>query len=503
MLKLRAYIQMTGTGVAEKDLKPLVEKMNTEAAKTAKPGQKKTQIKNLDVKGNKILLDIEGDAFPRPHDLLMRFRKLLAHELGKKKIGIRNVTAEKYVIETVFDEIKAKEILKGVAEVEKEKITFKKLDQNELRTNFVDRVLKKIAVVEGEEMGEGRWVPLDTVMIKAKKKKMLYHKDPVEEMEELGWIRRYTGRGQWIFAPPMVKLIEAIRDIILNEIAKPDGFAPWMFPRLIPLEVIKKMPAYLDKLPEGMFYVCAPPREPTVFDEFKKKVELKNEIDRDLLKDILENPNYVLEPTQCTNFYAYYEGRKVRAEDLPVKGYEYMGGWTWRNEAGGVEGLAKTNEFLRIEFIYLGTPEQILKIRNYVFEKTVDVVDKILDLEFQVVAGAPFYMGDEEARKNYVNLDDETTIGVKDVECYLPYKGPRDKTKWLEIAAPYIHGTKFVKNFRIKEVKGREIWTGCTGFGVTRWVLAFLAQKGLDPKNWPAGFKKYLGKLPEAPKIVK
>jgi seryl-tRNA synthetase len=47
------------------------------------------------------------------------------------------------------------------------------------------------------------------------------------------------------------------------------------------------------------------------------------------------------------------------------------------------------------------------------------------------------------------------------------------------------NGDPFTKNFVLKDATGKRLWTGCTGFGVTRWITAFLAQKGFDTKNWP------------------
>ena len=59
-----------------------------------------------------------------------------------------------------------------------------------------------------------------------------------------------------------------------------------------------------------------------------------------------------------------------------------------------------------------------------------------------------------------------------------------------------------MKSFRVKEAKGRDVWTGCAGFGMTRWITAFLAQKGFNPDDWPGEIRRRLGKLPEPVKTV-
>ena len=43
----------------------------------------------------------------------------------------------------------------------------------------------------------------------------------------------------------------------------------------------------------------------------------------------------------------------------------------------------------------------------------------------------------------------------------------------------------FGRTLNITGAKGEPINTGCVGFGLERLVLAFLAQHGLDRKQWP------------------
>jgi seryl-tRNA synthetase len=86
--------------------------------------------------------------------------------------------------------------------------------------------------------------------------------------------------------------------------------------------------------------------------------------------------------------------------------------------------------------------------------------------------------------------------GTIDFEAYMPYRGDRKKSEWLEFQNLSILGDKYIKAFNIKAQKSK-LWSGCSGIGLQRWTTAFLAQKGLDPDNWPKEFKKYLGKLPK------
>jgi len=300
----------------------------------------------------------------------------------------------------------------------------------------------------------------------------------------------------------MAALVRAIIQLLIDRIAKPLGFEEWMFPRLVPMEVYKKLTTYIEHLPDGVFYVCVPPRDPSAFDEFKREFKLRRELRTELLKNILGEPEYIMEAIQCTAFYQFFSGEIVRLEDLPVKAYEVMGGWTWRNEAGGVEGLVRTNEFLRMEMVFLGAPDQVIELRNKVTDLTIEVLEKDLDMEWRLVAGAPFYLSPQEASKRLIDISHIDRIPTLDVEVYLPYRGSREEAEWLEITAASVHRDFYVKNFRIKEARGRGIWTGCVGHGISRWAAGFLARHGFDFDEWPGSIKSIIKRLPQPPKTI-
>ena len=75
------------------------------------------------------------------------------------------------------------------------------------------------------------------------------------------------------------------------------------------------------------------------------------------------------------------------------------------------------------------------------------------------------------------------------------YRGDRAKSEWLEFQNLSIVGDKYTRAFTIRAQKG-ELWSGCSGIGLERWLTAFLAQKGLEVDGWPSGFRKFAGELP-------
>ncbi|MHA1687587.1 MAG: serine--tRNA ligase, partial [Candidatus Heimdallarchaeaceae archaeon] len=93
-------------------------------------------------------------------------------------------------------------------------------------------------------------------------------------------------------------------------------------------------------------------------------------------------------------------------------------------------------------------------------------------------------------------------IGTIDFEAYMPYRGPRDKSEWLEIQNISIIGPKYPKGFSVKAEGNLELWSGCGGGSFERFITAFVAQKGLNKENWPEPFLKYLDEIPPTVKFL-
>lgn len=457
-------------------------------------------VESFSVEGNKLLLKIRSDRYVRAHDALLRLRKALAEELGKgSRIGVRGIGISEYSISLGIagDDTLARTLgkLPLVSEaVAGENLTIKIKDppHSALEDNSMDRLVTLVLNIADQQKAPAQTEK--TVLIKQSAQKgMFLENDPAEVAVGLGWIKEFPGRGQWIFLEPYTRVLSAIERIIIEKVAAPLGFNEVMLPKLIPFDVEKKMPGYFNKMPAHMYYVCPPPVEAGDLDLFRYAYELAKEPDAEELKKHLRNPAYVLAPSQCEPSYQLYSGEMFSEEDLPVKFFD-RSGFTYRWEGGGTEGIVRTQEFRRMEFVYFGYPKQVVEIRDAILERALEVVDNVLDLEWRVVVGVPWYSAGEVGTGDF---RDSTKVPTYDIEAYMPCRGPREGAEWLEIFSGNNNKDKFTRSFHIKESKNGELWSGCTGFGITRWVAAFLAQKGFSPENWPAEFKKYAGELPK------
>lgn len=511
---------------AEEDIKKFIYEANEEIFLKGVPENQKhdaSKIVNWNLKGDILKIEIKSGRHGRAHDAILRIKKPLTQLLGKKyRLGVRKITAKEYEISIPFkkepqiDEateiIKVGEIDLGATVIDKiidmpyvldsyiveNKliIKFQKLDESELRKHVVDRVLKFIKesvpkpkeepvfeeVTQASDILTRQVTKIEpgTVIASSQKQEFIFEGDPTEEAAKLGWVKKFSGRGQWFYAPPLVALQRALEEIVLEKLVYSMDFEECLFPKLIPIPVIDKM-KYLEGLPEGMYYCSAPRRDPKTFNRFKDELAIKREVPIDLLKTGLKDPSYVLAPAQCEPFYEFLSHQVVDEKDLPIKFFD-RSGWTYRWEAGGAKGLDRVHEFQRIELVWLGTPDETEKLRD----QTVDISHKIadeLELEWYTEVGDdPFYLEGRKVEDRGIEFPD---IPKKEMRLVVP-----GEKKGVAVVSANIHGTHFVEGFSVKETHNHRIWTGCTGVGITRWVFGFLAQKGFDTENWPEDVQK-------------
>jgi len=476
------------------DVEELIAQSRGLLLKGLPKGAAGARVKGWRIRGKEIKIEIESGRHVRAHDALLRIAKLMGEELGKRRrIGLRGLEIEEGRI--VIPGTLGQEDISRLSEPpfhirsiqEGTEITFREMGESDVRGRVIDRMISSVmdALSRGEPKKEE-----PRVVRRGRELSHPFREDPFQACARLGWIVEFPGRGQWIYAEPYTALIRAIEDLIVENVAVPLGFREVMLPKLIPLEVMRRMPGYLDSVPEGMYYVCPPPRNPETFKRFKARLRLSGRVPSAELRKVLKDPSYVLAPAQCEPFYQAFSGKSLRLEDLPIKQYD-RSGWTYRWEGGGVEGLIRTQEFRRIEFVFMGSPEDTVSIRDGVVERAIGILDE-LEIEWRLLVATPFYL-----REGETGGAGGSAVATYDLETLLPYSG-----EWLEVGSYNVLRNRIAKSFKIKEVKNREIWTGCCGFGTGRWAVAFLAQHGLDEEKWPPALMRKIGRLPSQFKPV-
>jgi seryl-tRNA synthetase len=322
-------------------------------------------------------------------------------------------------------------------------------------------------------------------------KKPIWTKDPTEEMTKLDWLKQGPTKGKWFFRPQATAILKTMEKIAVEEVLKPLRFQEIIESNMVPFNIWLKT-GHLEGMPGEFYYISEPAtRDVEKWERFVDLTKITKEVPLDELKKNISTPTAGICYAQCPVIYWSFKGKTISEKSLPVLVYDntVISG---RYESGGRHGIERVDEFHRIEPIYIGTRKQLLELREKMLDRYKHVFNKIFELEWRMAWVTPWYMA--QAGK----LGDSSTqdTGTIDFEAYMPYRGDRKKSEWLEFQNLSILGDKYIKAFNIKSQKS-ELWSGCSGIGLERWTTAFLAQKGLDPDKWPDGFRKYLKKIPE------
>ncbi|MCS7123075.1 MAG: hypothetical protein RMJ17_00650 [Candidatus Aenigmarchaeota archaeon] len=464
------------------------------------PGEKEgARIVEWDVKDNKLNLIIEGSNYLRAHDALLRLRNYFAEKFGKEKIGVRNIFGKKYEIlyhpkRNPLEKIEIK--VPWVKNIEFDgkvfKIILENLDAKCFEDRYIERILKRIEEKISKQYVHGKSSLTEEVKRSEKKiEKYKIKSDISEKLIELGWVKKFSLAGVWGSLPPFTSLVRAIEALIIKKIIKPMKFEEILLPRLIPLDTEYKK-GHL-AIPNEIFWVSPPiSRDIKDFEDLIDYVEITGEVDNKMLKEKLDKPIAGLAYAQCECFYQLFE-KKVIDIDNPLRFFDRFGP-TWRAEFGGVRGLERLDEFYRIELTYLGSPEFVINTRDEILERMVEIVDKTFDLEWRIDKTVPVYL--EHAGK--VDEEKEEFVKTYDLTILLPFETLSRKEKELEIASFHVHKDFYAERFNYKERKGRIIWTGCSGLGMSRLAYVFLIRHGTNFDDWPEEIKKIIKKMPKS-----
>ncbi len=454
------------------------------------------RIQKLQLKDDRLELTITSGRYVRPHDALFRLKNLLASELGKKyHIGIRDTEAKSYLIEFELE----CEPKKDLEIIYAKKIDFKgkncillleDLDEGFLKKNCVDRMISLIKEKIQKQYYEGKEEYWELIWSSIEKKHV-WSKNPTEVMEERGWIM-HRGRGQWIFGPIATRIIKTMEQIVVDELLKPLSVDEVIIPKAVTWDVWKKS-GHAKNLYGEIYYLCPPKsRDPKQWEDVVDIYKITGEVPTKLIKEKIKDPIGGMSYAQCPPFWPYVAGKTLSDEAMPLKVFD-RSGTSMRYESGGIHGIERVDEFHRIEFVWIGYPDQVKKLHKEIIKHYKHIFNEILDLEWRMAFVTPWFM----AQEGLLDLADEKKeIGTIDFEAYLPYRGTRKDSEWLEFQNASNNGDKYPKGFNVKAKGSNELYSGCTGIGLERWLSVFIAQKGIDPENWPKEFRERIGTVP-------
>jgi seryl-tRNA synthetase len=436
--------------------------------------------------------------YTRSHDALLRFKKAVTTALGTRyRIGLRSYEIDDFTI-TMEAETPVQVKLPFVTHVSYENKVLKlhlTVGAQEVENKIPDRIVNLVEEKLKKQLYGTKLENWELIWTSSPKDGRFY-KDPTEELKKRQWIKHGVSRGQWIFGPQVTKIFSTFERIIEKEILTRLGYEEMIFPKMVPWEVWKRSGHARGVYPE-IYYVSSPKtRDPEYWEDVTDYYKVTNEIPLALIRQKIDDPLGGMCYAQCPSFWPFMQGETISSQSLPVRVFD-RSGTSHRYESGGIHGIERVDEFHRIELVWVGYPEQVLKEAEELQKRYKNIFNKILDVEWRMARVTPWFM----AQEGLIETADDRSVGTVDYEAYMPYRGERTASEWLEFQNVSINGDKYPRGFNVKTQKG-ELWSGCSGIGLERWTAAFFAQKGLDIEFWPPKFAKLVGKLPEGIKFL-
>ena len=441
-----------------------------------------------------------------PTELVIGFSRRLKQELGKNfKTGVREGFIRRYELffeleKEALDPISIPFVTELNIEGTQVSLLWEDMPLTHLEHHWVERTINRIREKIEQQYYAGK-KEHHVLLYESPRIEPLSKEDPTQQMLKQGWLKQGPTKGKWFFGPEATAILRMMEEIAIQEILKPLGFHEIIVSNIVDLDKVWMRTGHISGMPMEIYYVKEPvTRDPKAWEELIDEIKISREVPHPKLDSMLkENQIMGLTYAQCPNIYWAFSKKTIAEESLPIKVYDKRQN-SFRYESGGRHGIERVDEFHRIEPIYIGTAEQLDEIRKELFERYKHVFDDIMQIEWRTASVAPFYL-QQAGTLGLDTTEDGIEKGTVDFEAWLPFRGSRETSEWLEFQNLSILGEQYTKAFNIKTQKSI-LWSGCSGIGLERWAVVFLAQKGLDPEKWPDPVKKFFQGFPEVIKFL-
>lgn len=294
------------------------------------------------------------------------------------------------------------------------------------------------------------------------------------ELEKDNLVKHY-GDGLVGLKNEAIYLYEYFDEQFLN-IAKELGAIEKKYPTLLPLDAFKKT-SYLKTSPQySMFCSCAleDMNNLSAFNNLVKNSEIKNGI---------EEPQHVLSPSACFHSYLEYENSILEKNHIITFNQN-----VFRNEGRfNWDDFGRFKDYNVREIVFFGDNDYVKNLRNLILEKVKEFLIKLNLNSIICTSYDPFVIPNMQLYKK-IQLAEEMKYEIK-----MKY----DNENFLAVASFNLHGNAFTQPFNILINEIQEPVTSCVGFGIERWVFAFLAQFGSKKEEWPEHVINYIKKRGE------
>lgn len=278
----------------------------------------------------------------------------------------------------------------------------------------------------------------------------------------------FFGMGQIGFGEKGKFLLEYF-DAMFAKIAEQLGAIEKMYPALLPIRGYSKT-GYLKKTPQYAMFCSG------ISDSMESLEQTASAVNDNNVKQIIKEPEYALSPSACFHTYIEYENKTLKNNTIV----------TFRQNVFRNEGRLNYNEIGRLcdyhvrEIVMIGSNEFVVEIRDTIMEKSVEIM-KMLELKGDITLASDSFVVPKMQMYRKIQRIDKSKY-----EMHMNV----NESKSISTASFNFHGKAFTDPFNIRVEGCEDTVTACVGFGLQRWVIAFLSQYSLDEENWPETVKK-------------
>jgi len=302
--------------------------------------------------------------------------------------------------------------------------------------------------------------------------------DIEDQLARRGFLRR-LGPGQVGLSGPPLAFLRTL-DSRLSALAR-ERFAAreHAYPALIPTQVLHRC-GYFESFPHSVSMVTHLVEDFDAIERFRKA---NGSVPSLVIPDpaALAPAPVCLSPAVCYHLYQSLEGESLGPQGVVVTAM----GRCFRYESKNLRGLERLWDFGMREIICCGSETTVSALRETLVSMAGDEAAE-LDLDFTIEsANDPFFSATYAERAYW-----QSRNALK-FELMLPIPSAGDGTPRRTAAASFnLHEDFFGKTFSFTTHDGQPAFTGCSAWGLERWVLAAFAQHGLEAASWPEGWRR-------------
>jgi acyl carrier protein/seryl-tRNA synthetase len=308
------------------------------------------------------------------------------------------------------------------------------------------------------------------------------------ELVRRGWVIE-LGRGQLGLAGPALALARTIDADCARIGRERFGANARAYPSLIPASVLARC-GYFGSFPHLVSLVAHLGDDLERLETFRAANAGSPSLEIPDRGDLVIDA--CLAPAVCFHAYHSLEGATLPPEGIAIG----CAGRCYRWESSKLVGLERLWDFSMREIVFLGTHDHVIARRQAAIEAVMDQLERFGLGGSIESANDPFFPTTSATKPLLFAPDrgsvapgalplDPKTFFQTAADLKFELRLPIGSGKTLAVASFNVHENLFGSAFSIRTPDGKTACTGCTAWGIERYVLACFSQHGFEPADWP------------------